>query len=529
METVILQHLDLSDGSFGLKGVSPSYLNCIPLSKYRHYCGINRIRVKLESPVKSTVSIKYLFQEKAPLIEKHLIDNTCDIIIDQGDVIVITSSESNSIKGIVEATVDSIRHISLEHVVCTYHREKAVHDKIKLFSEAHLDCYHMTIIDNGSTLNIENNSMLSIIKSPNLGGASGFTRGIVEGMKKRCTHILLNDDDAYIDPESVFRMIQFLSIISSKYYEYCISGIFLDIDHPNTIRETSGLFENGLITIFNEGKHVDSDDTILSISHPDPSNYAAWTCFCIPASIIAEKKLPLPVFVKFDDIEYGRRLGGKIITIPGISIWHQSFAGYPLSYSYYIMRNRLVVLSSSNELNPVSVNNSIDRILSEIAAYRYDCAKEMIKGVDDFLKGSDYVFGCCVKGMHKVIPIKVEDSAKLKPKLKDKKLIKEPSRKSRLFTMNGLFLLSLGDIELNRCETETKFFYRVGKVLYLFDDNKGILRKRSCFKAISLTIMTLLRKRKIMKKISDLNSDYMLSLDKYSSVEQWEELWNHQQ
>ncbi len=527
METVILQHLDLSEGSFGPSGVSSSYLNCIPLSKYREYCEIRKVSLKLESSTHQKILIKMLFIEKSPIIEEFEIDGTASYSLDRGDVIIISSSNPDDIKGVVEATVEKKANIHLEHVVCTYHREQAITEKVDLFTDANLQNYHMTVVDNGSTLDIENNNIVTIINSPNLGGASGFTRGIIEGVKtKKTTHILLNDDDAYIHPESVFRMIQFLSVISPNYYEYSISGVFLDIDSPNIIRETGGLFENGLVKLFNEGKCVDSDDGLLSIVRSDPMNYAAWTCICIPKAVITKINLPLPIFFKFDDIEYGRRLDCKIIPIPGISIWHQTFSTYPLSYCYYTMRNRLVTLSCLNELNPISIDNAFNCILSEIASYRYDCAEEMITGVEDFLKGPDYVFNNCIEGMHKTAPVVLEDLKKLRPTLRPLRQQTKPGKKLRALTLNGLFLPSIGDIELGRCETETIFFYRINKVLYSCDDDRCIQRKRSCHRTINLVISTLLLRKEVKMKARCLNSDYRRTADKYSTIEQWEKLWN---
>ena len=447
MGTVILQHLDFSKGSFGPEEVSLSYLNCIPLSHYREYCGISKVRIKMDSS--SPVSIKVrMLQLGGPIVEEeHIMDGTCVFIIDQGDMVVIEpSSKYMELKGVVEAETDTKRPISLEHVVCTYRREDAVFDKVRLFRNSALQNYHMTIVDNGSTVELEEDPVISLVRMPNMGGTSGFTKGIVEGLDRGCTHILLNDDDAYINPETVFRIIQFLSAVSEEYVDYSISGVFLDVQNLNIVRETGGTFSNGNRAILNKGADISTDKGLLAIAVRKHIDYSSWTCCCIPSKVIQEVGLPLPLFVSYDDTEYGLRLDGKFISIPGVSTWHPTRTMYPLRYSYYDVRNRLVTAACSDGLNRTSVENIFNSILSEIAAYRYDCAEEMLKGVYDFLKGPEFVFKSCENGMHQVEPMQYGDVEELRKNLRSSIKMIQQSRDRRQITMNGLFLPSIGDI-----------------------------------------------------------------------------------
>ena len=128
--------------------------------------------------------------------------------------------------------------------------------------------------------------------------------------------------------------------------------------------------------------------------------------------------------------------------------------------------------------------------------------------------------------MHKVANVYQERSDDLRKTLKKKRKNPEVSRKVRSLTMNGLFLPSLGDIELQRCETETKYFYRVGKVLYTSNSGMGVLRVRSFRQAIGLTWKFLVAKRKIVRNIQKLNSIYSSSKEQYTSLEQWQRMWD---
>lgn len=446
--------------------------------------------------------------------------------IDTGDLILLEPDlPFCGIKGTVEADVEMKRTVSLEHVVCTYHREETVLQKISMFSSAGLQNYHMTIVDNGSTLDVIDDPSVTVIRSPNLGGSSGFTRGIVSGLERGSTHILLNDDDAYISPETVFRLIRFLSLVFEKYEDCTIAGVFLDVQNPNIIREIGGYYGKGLLQLCSEGEDVRTDKGLISILSGPRANYSAWTCCCIPSAVIQRSGLPLPLFVRMDDIEYGLRIKKEILSIPGISVWHPTSIRYPLRYCYYDARNSLSVLSCSDGLDREAVENIIKMILSEMAAYRYDCAEEMLKGIYDFMKGPDYVFNNCKEGMHKVANVYQKRSETLRKTLKKKRKNPDVSRKARSLTMNGLFLPSLGDIELQRCETETKYFYRVGKVLYSSDDGMGVLRSRSFWQSVRLTMKVFVIKRIIIGNIQKYNNYYSKSREKYSSTIKWKEMW----
>ncbi len=524
MVSVILQHLDFSRGAFGLEEASPTYLNCIPLSKYHKYCGIQKVTVRFDSCLNEPIKFRYLFLNGS-VEEELLASDSTEFVIDRGDVIVVLPLSDN-LKGTVEADVETVRDISLEHVVCTYHREKEALDRINLFRNTGLKNYHMTVVDNGSTIEAANDDIVSIVRSPNLGGSSGFARGMAIGLERKSTHILLNDDDAYINPESVFRTIQFFSIILPDYEKHSISGVFLDIDKPNITREIGGLFKKGNRTILKNGADISTEKGIMSITEEQYIDYSSWTYCCIPSATIKECGFPLPMFVSFDDTEYGLRLKGKIIVIPGITTWHQTYRTYPLKHRYYDMRNRLITSACSEGLSHESIDNIFDCILSEIAAYRYDCSEEMIKGVYDFLKGPEYVFNSCKEGIHKTDSLELEELEKLRETLKFFEKSTYPSKQFRLLTMNGLILPSLGDIELDRCETETSMFYRVGKILYSTQGSKGIIRERSFYQSIRMVIKAQIAKRRMLSRLRTLNLNYQSSYETYTTKDKWIMMWS---
>ena len=68
----------------------------------------------------------------------------------------------------------------------------------------------------------------------------------------------------------------------------------------------------------------------------------------IPRAVAEDVGLPLPLFIKWDDAEYGLRArsrGYRTATVPGIAIWHMSFLEKDDTsdwQAYFHYRNRLV-------------------------------------------------------------------------------------------------------------------------------------------------------------------------------------------
>ena len=93
----------------------------------------------------------------------------------------------------------------------------------------------MRVVDNGRTLDTEkyNSEYVHIYPNQNVGGAGGFTRGIIESMdaEKKPTHIILMDDDVKILPESLIRTYSLLAIMKDEYDSHFISGAMLFMEH----------------------------------------------------------------------------------------------------------------------------------------------------------------------------------------------------------------------------------------------------------------------------------------------------------
>ncbi len=55
--------------------------------------------------------------------------------------------------------------------------------------------------------------------------------------------------------------------------------------------------------------------------------YGAWWYSCIPVKAIEKNGLPMPFFIRCDDVEFGMRNKPVYMTMNCICVWHASFEG----------------------------------------------------------------------------------------------------------------------------------------------------------------------------------------------------------
>lgn len=94
--------------------------------------------------------------------------------------------------------------------------------------------------------------------------------------------------------------------------------------------------------------------------------YAGWWFCCIPMKMIKQNGLPLPLFIRGDDVEFSLRNHAKFITMNGICIWHMGFT-YKFNASmelYQVHRNSLILQAVSEVCQNVDFMNRYDKIVS---------------------------------------------------------------------------------------------------------------------------------------------------------------------
>ena len=93
-------------------------------------------------------------------------------------------------------------------------------------------CSYTSLDNDRDSIHQSSTVRISRLYEYNVGGAGGFTRGMIEALElpKKPTHVLLMDDDVMVMPESLFRTYYLLRLLKDEYKKCFLSGAMFDYD-----------------------------------------------------------------------------------------------------------------------------------------------------------------------------------------------------------------------------------------------------------------------------------------------------------
>ncbi|MBO4908826.1 MAG: glycosyltransferase [Lachnospiraceae bacterium] len=406
-----------------------TYYNSLSIKKWRTYTNLEDFSLVIEAKGNFELHLFGHYKEKNGEIkkeyisrQKHTLDKKTQLIIDI-PTNVLSSVVGFSIYPLSETIVYSAcymtktngiksNEVRIALITPTYKKEEYIYANIRLlnnylFSNKELSSFfHWFIVDNGRSIaDTYKNKYISIVQNPNLGGAGGFARGMMEMIKSgEYTHALLMDDDVRMSPVTFRRIYYLLRYQREEYKANFISGAMIKMEHPNIQHEDVGIFDcDGSHHSAKPAMDLNLWDSIVNNEEfkyiDDLHYYAGWWFCCIPSKYIKEDNLPLPVFVRGDDVEFSIRNNPGFITMNGICIWHEGFENkFSGAMEFYqVERNDLIVCDLIGELDDIKVIERIETLFwEEIYKFNYLGASLLLDAVEDYLQGPDYTF--CIDG-----------------------------------------------------------------------------------------------------------------------------------
>ncbi len=280
-----------------------------------------------------------------------------------------------------------------------------VKDQIINSGDSIAEHFHMYVMDNGRTLDAEklSDDRVQVVPNDNVGGAGGFTRGMITAMEQepKATNILLMDDDVAVSPESIKRTYNLLRILKPEYRGDMISGAMLnyevgedqweDIGNMTPQGTFAGCKPPLRLTLFEDLVY---NELYIPTKWQKKNMYAAWWYCCIPISVIEKNGLPLPVFVRCDDAEYGIRCKTGFITMNSLCVWHMSFFERynPAVERYQTTRNTMIAQATCGMAPKADFMYELhNNIRLELKKFGYRNAELCLDAFEDFLKGPSFI------------------------------------------------------------------------------------------------------------------------------------------
>lgn len=405
---------------------------------------------------------------------------------------------------------EAVRPVKIGVDICTFRREKFVEQNLRVLNERFLenpgsllfDKLEVFISDNAKTLDATAlaSEKIHVFPNRNVGGAGGFTRGMIEIRKAGAgiTHILLMDDDVILEPECLFRTYALLSCVKDEYRDAFVGGAMLRLDNRYLQTESGAVWNGGQLVSLKSGLDLRTLDACLFNEFEERTQYNAWWYCAFPVEVAADENLPMPVFIRGDDVEYGLRNMKHLILMNGICVWHEPFEHKYSSYLYYyILRNRLIDNALHGMVLPKRAFYRIlwEQVTDELRLYRYKNADLLMRGVEDFLRGAAWLGEQDGEELHRDIMASgyqlryLEDlgeDAQFFYPMYEQSLSAAPAagfleRLVRRFTVNGTFLKPKQAFAVvPTVGAQQSSVYRTETVLnYDYSSRKGFLTKRN--------------------------------------------------
>lgn len=334
-----------------------TYFNSFCLKKWVKYTTIEQLIIKGYVKGHVIVEINIICNDKKIIVYRDTVFNNFNKVLDikniNGDIlgIKITTLEESCIIENIEyiGKFNSWQNKNIGVVICTYKREKYIQRTIKKLKSFNKENKWLSVlvVDNGNTLSQDEFERLKIIHNRNYGGSGGFTRGIIENLnEEKNDYVLLMDDDIDLDITTLKRTHSLLGGLKAAYRESFVAGAMLKMEEPYIQYESTAYWNK--IKICSLGHNFDlskADALVKNMSIGNYENqYAAWWYCCIPLENIKKIGLPLPVFIKGDDLEYSLRNNKEILTLNGIGVWHEAFEKKNQPWiNYFADRNMFIM------------------------------------------------------------------------------------------------------------------------------------------------------------------------------------------
>ncbi|ORA08888.1 glycosyltransferase [Mycobacterium asiaticum] len=399
---------------------------------------------------------------------------------------------------------------------------------------------------------------LSIHDQPNLGGSGGYSRVMYEALKNTdCQQILFMDDDIRIEPDSILRVLAMSRFAKSP---MLVGGQMLNLQEPSHLH-IMGEVVNRSNFMWTAAPHTEYDHDFAEYPLSDKEDKSKllhrridvdyngwWTCM-IPRQVAEELGQPLPLFIKWDDADYGLRAaehGYPTVTLPGAAIWHMAWSDKDDAIdwqAYFHLRNRLVVAAMhwDGDISGL-VRSHLKATLKHLACLEYSTVEIQNRAIDDFLAGPEHIFSILESALPEVhrlrkaypdavvlpaaseLPAPLNMTREMKPPVNPVTISYRLAR-GILHNMKAADPAHHVRPEYNVPTQDARWFRlcTVDGVTVTTADGCGVVyRQRDRAKMLSLLFQSIRRQRKLARRFDEMRRVYREALPVLSSKQKWE-------
>lgn len=399
-----------------------TYLNACSYQKWKKYTGAKGL--KLHLTIEGEAEVTFLGYSKDALTvtrveydtKKYTAKKKTEIVYEFPEMEeqmvgfeISGLSHCKILGGYYTVNVKKVNDVRLSIATTTCKKEEFIKKNVQIIKEEILDGkdemaknVYLHVVDNGRTLDkkdVSAGGQIFLHPNRNAGGSGGYARGMMESLhqKPKATHVLLIDDDVLVLPESIRRTYNLLKLLLPEHRDSIISGAMLYYEQPEYQHEDIGTIQDDCKygplkrtldhTKLKNNLENEKDWTIYK------NSFAAWWYCCLPVSAIEEYGLPLPFFIRVDDMEYSLRTRLPLITMNSICVWHMGFTTkYNATFDEYQQYRNWLVSQSIGVVPEVNVIGAIyNAFRVEIIRFNYNAAQLVVEALEDYMKGPKFL------------------------------------------------------------------------------------------------------------------------------------------
>lgn len=546
--------LDMNKSTFSLrkkgKLITDTYFNSISVGKWKRHTNVSdlNLTIRLKGKVKITWFLHRAYFSGRILAENYISNNEFnDIVIplsfwsDLEDGMLVFEVEALDDSEISDfyywTNTEPTNNVKLGIVITHFNRQKYVLPALERLKSQLLDLpefkdkVSLFVVDNSQNLpEIDN---VTIIPNENLGGAGGFSRGLLNLKENTdCTHCLFMDDDASCEVDGIKRTIALLTFAKNK--DLAIGGAMIREETMYLQYENGARFD-GLLRPNKANLDLRKIENCLINEFEEKIDFCGWWYFAFPLSKV--KHLAFPFFVRGDDIGFGLAHKFNIITLNGICSWQGDFALKHSPFTAYLDNRHQIMQHfhhcSQNGLFPLILITA-RMFMRNLLTYHYETSEAIICSIKDVSKGKQFWennVDMVEKRKEISAIIKNEKPEDISLDLfamaqagnpNERKLV----RLLRWSTLNGHLLPKLffkrGYVWQDKGHSHLREIYRFKKVLYIHrPSNKGFVLEHNKKKFFMLLISYLKAIYQLSQNYSKLKNEYQSSYDELTSAEFW--------
>ncbi|CAN5172701.1 MAG: glycosyltransferase [Nocardioides sp.] len=243
---------------------------------------------------------------------------------------------------------------------------------------------------------------LRVIRQANLGGSGGFSRAMNEALEMGASdYVLLLDDDVVCELEGIHRAVALADLAKTT----CLVGGQMLSLYDRSVMHAYGEAIARYRWFWGPAPATEHGHDFAHKSLRSTSwlhrridvDYNGWWMCLIPTQVIREIGLSLPMFIKWDDAEFGLRAGAAgfpTVTMPGVAVWHVPWTEKDDTLdwqAYFHERNRLVsaLLHSPYPRGGKLVRESLENHLKRLMSMQYSTGEIILMALQDVLDGPE--------------------------------------------------------------------------------------------------------------------------------------------